>query len=213
MTRSALVVAILGFAFSLAAQSADTPKIAGAAKPEPSKGAPVYVKIFWPVEPGTVNEKDRPVVESWVSKSIDKRFKSNLIAVSEWVPLVEKRYEATNIWDGKVDEKVYACSVSSVIAERKKGRIKIVVYGWAPVPAEVALILDDEPGSREVVPVSDAETKQGVPYVAVFVGVQAKVERFEPYPDYLCRPDLVVGSFQNEVGGVDHGLATFRFGR
>lgn len=174
MTRFALVVTTLGFAFLLAAQPAESSKTGTALKPVPSKDAPVYVKFMWPLDPGTDNKKDRPAVESWVSKSVEKRFKANLIAVSEWVPLGEKRYEATDIWDGKLDGKQRACAVSAVIAERKEGRITIVLRGWDPGGDEVTLTLEDEPGSRKVAPVSEAKTERGMPHVAVFIGVLPK---------------------------------------
>jgi hypothetical protein len=174
MTRFALAVAVLGFVFPLAARPVDAPKAAPASKPEESNGTPVYVKFLWPVDLDTGNEKDRPAVESWVSKSVEKRFKANYIAVSEWVPLVEKRYEATDIWDGKLDGKERACAVSAVIAERKDGLIKVVVRGWDPGGSEVTLTLADEPGSREVAPVSESKTQRAVPHVAVFIGAPAK---------------------------------------
>lgn len=170
MTRFTLGAVLFGFAFVQMAATKDPASI----KPELPKAAPIYVKIIWPVDPATGKQKERAIVESWVSKSVEKPFKADFIAVSEWVPLSERRYEATDIWDGKLDGKERACAVSAVITERKEGRIKILLRGWRPDGVEVAVILDDEPGSREVAPVTEAKTEHGTPHVAVFVGVPSK---------------------------------------
>jgi hypothetical protein len=168
MIRFALALIIVGSALALIARSADVPN------PEPPKAAPVYVKIIWPVDTATVREQDRPGIESWVAKEVKNRPEATLTAVTGWVPLVESRYEATTVWDGKVDGLHCACVVSADIVERKGGRIKIVLRGWNPSGDEVTLTLADEPGSREVAPVTKAATKHGIPHVAVFVGVSSK---------------------------------------
>lgn len=174
MTRFVLAFAVLNFALPQAIQPAEVPKAAAASKPEPSSGAPVYIKFLWPIDLNKDNDEGRPKVESWVSKGIEKQFKAKLIAVNEWVPLVEKRYETTDIWDGKLDGKECACRVYAVIDERKGGQIKIVVRGWSPDASEVTLALEDEPGSRMVVPVRKDEAERGVPHVAVFIGAISK---------------------------------------
>ena len=142
----------------------------------PANVAAVYVKIVWPVDPAKppVVKKDRPVVESWIAKCIKARPRGGEMAVTAWVRLVQSRDETTAVWDGRVDEEQYACAVSADITERKGGRIKILLRGWGPGGGEVIVTLDDEPGSREVAPVTDAKTGLGVPQVAVLIGPQAK---------------------------------------
>ena len=175
MTRSMLAVTIVCFAFVSVARPTDVSKSATSPKLTPAKAAPLYVKIIWPVDPATPGiEKDRPVVESWIAKNIKNWLQGGFTAATGWVPLVENRNEATAVWDGKLDGKDYACAVSADITERKDGRIKILLKGWGPDGGEVTVVLDDEPGSREVVPVTDAKTRQGIPYVAIFIGLQAK---------------------------------------
>jgi hypothetical protein len=170
MTRFVLATTI--FCFTLAAVA----RPAGAPNPAPPKAAPVYVKIIWPVDPASppVVKKNRPVVESWIAKNVKDRLEVGYMAATAWVPLVGNRDEATAVWDGKVDDKEYACAVSADIIERKDGRIKILFKGWGPDGGEVAVTLDDEPGSREVAPVTDAKTGRGVPQVAIIVAPQAK---------------------------------------
>ena len=119
-------------------------------------------------------KKGLPVVESWITKTIKNRLQEGFTAATGWVPLIENRNEATAVWDGKLDEKQYACDVSADITERKDGRIKIVLKGWGPGGGEVTVVLDAEPGSREVAAVTDAKTERGMPYVAIFIGLQAK---------------------------------------
>ncbi len=168
MIRFALVLIIFLAARTPIAWSVD------GLNPEPPKTAPVYVKIIWPVDAATVSEQDRTGIESWIAKKVKNRPSAIFTAVTGWVQLGEERYEATDIWDGKLDGKVCACPVSADIAERKEGRIKIVLRGWDAGGKEITVTLDDEPGSRKVVAVTEAETKQGVPYVAVLVGARAK---------------------------------------
>lgn len=170
MTRFALIAIIFGFAFVPAAVS----KAPASIKPKPPKAAPIYVKIIWPVDPASGKKKEQPLVESWVSNSVEKLPKADFIAVSEWVPIGEKKYDVTDIWNGKLDGKERVCPVSAVITERKDGQIKILLSGWRPDGVEVAVILDDEPGSRVVAPVTEAKTEHGIPHVAVFVGVPSK---------------------------------------
>ncbi len=174
MTRIALV-AVFGFALVQVAQPADAPKNTVPAQPAPAKAAAVYVKIVWPVDPATlVVDKDRPGIESWIVKSVDGVRKADLAAVTGWVLLEEKRGEATSVWDGKLDESIIACRVSAHLSERKDGKIKIVLSGWGPDGSEVTMVINDEPGSREVTPATEAKTKLGIPHVAIFIGLQVK---------------------------------------
>ena len=86
------------------------------------------------------------------------------------MPLVYKRDESTPVWDGKLDGKQCACSVGGDIPERANGRVKVLLQGWGPGGAKVTVSLTDEPGSREIVAVEEAETERGLPYVAVLIG-------------------------------------------
>jgi len=75
-----------------------------------------------------------------------------------------------SVWDGRLDEKTWGCPVSGQIAERAEGRIKVFLSGWSPVGADVTVSLKDEAGSRAIAAVEQAETEQGLPYVAVLIG-------------------------------------------
>src|SRR5262245_4329600 len=145
-----------------------------AQKPTPKKGAlpksnQVYVKIILPTDPAT-RDKDRPVVESWIAEQLKKRGQSKFTAATEWMPLVEKRFESTPVWDGKLDGKQCNCPVAGDIPERADGHIKVLLDGWGPGGARVTVSLTDEPGSRAIAAVEQAETEQGLPYVAVLIG-------------------------------------------
>lgn len=94
-----------------------------------------------------------------------KNGESKYAAATAWVPLVEtgeKFEDPTLVWEG-------GCRVHAEIAERKDGRIKVFLDGWAPFPAGVTVSLADEPGCRETVAAETAKTKQGAPYVAVLI--------------------------------------------
>ena len=124
----------------------------------------MYVKIILPTDLAA-RDKDRPVVESWIAEQIKKDGESKYAAATAWVPLVEtggKFEDPTLVWEGR-------CRVHAEIAERKDGRIKVFLDGWAPFPAGVTVSLADEPGCRETVAAETAKTKQGAPYVAVLI--------------------------------------------
>lgn len=141
----------------------------------PKKGAlpksnQVYVKIIWPTDPA-IRDKDRPVVESWIAEQLKKRAQSKFIAATAWVPLTDKKNQSTRVeWYGNQTEQGWACPVSAYVIERKDGRIKVRLLGWHPGGAEVIVSLTDEPGSREIAAVEEAQTKQGLPHVAVLIG-------------------------------------------
>ena len=149
-----------------------------AQKGTPKKGGlpksnQVYVKILLPtVLPA--GDKDRPVVESWIADQLKKRGQSKFTAATGWVPLAGKWDESTPVWDGRLDGKTCNCPVAGDIPERADGRIKLLLRGWAPALAQVTVSLTDEPGSRELAAVDEAETEQGPPYVAVLIGPPAE---------------------------------------
>ena len=176
MTR--LFLASIAVASALAV----VPYAADAQKATPKKGAlpkfnQVYVKIILP-DPAT-RDKDRPVVESWIAEQLKKRGQSKFTAATGWVPLAGKWDEATSVWNGRLDNKQCNCPVAGDIPERADGRIKVLLYGWAPFYVGVTVSLKDEPGSREIAAVEQAKTEQGLPYVAVLIG---------PPPEKLAAP-------------------------
>ena len=145
-----------------------------AQKPTPKKGAlpksnQVYVKIILAIDP-TTRDKDRPVVESWIAEQLKKRGQSKFTAATAWVPLGVKGEESTSVWDGRLDEKTWACPVAGDTVERADGRIKVLLDGWSPAYASVTVSLTDEPGSRAIAAVEQIKTEQGLPYVAVLIG-------------------------------------------
>ena len=145
-----------------------------AQNPMPTKGGlpisnQVYVKIIWPSDRAT-RDTDRPFVESWIAEQLKKRGQSKFTAATAWVPLAVKWDESTRVWDGNLDYKSCACPVAGDIAERTDGRIKVLLNGWGPALVRVTVSLPDEPGSREITAVEEAETEQGLPYVAVLIG-------------------------------------------
>jgi len=175
MTRFLLAVSVWSYVITSIALSADAPENPTSAHPAPANAAPVYVKIIWPVDPATsVIERDRPVIESWITKSIENRGQAKFRAVTGWVPLALGPLDATALWDGKLNGVHRACIVVADITERKDGWITITFRGWGPTGGEATAALKDEPGSREVVPVTEAETRHGMPHVAIFIGLQVK---------------------------------------
>jgi len=164
MTRLLLAFTVWSYVITPIALSAGGPENRTPALPAPANAPPVYVKIIMPVDPAApAIEKDRPVIESWISKSIENRHKANFRAVTAWVPLVEEEPdEGMILWYGAGS----VCPVSEDITERKDGWIKISFQGWTPFGSQTTVTLKDEPGSREVVAVTQAERKHGVPHVA-----------------------------------------------
>ena len=110
-------------------------------------------------------------MESWIAEQLKKRGQAKFTAVTAWVPLVEKRFESTDVWDGRLDAKTWGCRVGGDIVERADGRIKVLLDGWSPDYAKVTVSLKDEPGSREIAAVERIKTEQGMPYVAVLIGL------------------------------------------
>ena len=145
-----------------------------AQEPTPKKAAqpqsnPVYVKIIMPTDPAD-RDQDRPVVESWIAEDLKKLGQARFTAVTGWVPLDLAPLEATRVWDGVLGDIPY-CPVEADIPERATGRIKVLLKGWHPGGAYVTVLLTDEPGSRAIAAVEDFKTEQGMPYVAVLIGL------------------------------------------
>ena len=178
MARFLLAVTVWSSVITPLALSADGPENGTPAPPAPAKLAPIYVKLISPFDPNTVIEMDQPVIESWITKSIEKRHQANSGAVTAWVPLViDDPLEGTDVWNGAYSGLARSCPVGADITERKDGTIKIEFRGWSPGGAEAKVTLKDEPGTREVIPVPQAETKHGVPHVAIFIGLPAEVRQ------------------------------------
>ena len=129
----------------------------------------VYVKVIMPT--GSVDQdKDRPVVESWIAEDLKKLGQSKFTAVTEWVPLDLSPLESTEVWSAGLDKRTY-CSVDADIERAKGPIIKVNLSGWVPFPNSVTVPLKDEPGSRVIAAVKDLKLEQGTtPYVAVFIG-------------------------------------------
>ncbi len=172
MARFLMAVAVWSYAITPVALFADGPENRASA---PAKSAPIYVKILLPDDPTAVVEKDSTSVESWIIKSIDEEQRlAKFRAVTRWVRLGDEPLEATSVWRGGTLDGVEFCPISADIFERKDGRIKITFHGWTPGGARATVTLQDAPGSREVIPVTQAKTKHGVPQVAIFIGLPDK---------------------------------------
>ena len=172
MTRFLLAVTILGCTLIPIALAADPPEIPSCSTPASANAGPIYVKIIWPVDTATPEiGADRPVIESWITKGLEYQHKGNFRAVTGWVPLVVEPFEVTDLWDGKLGGMQLVCEAAADMIERKDGLIKMSFLGLTPGVAPSIVTLQDEPGSREVVPVTQAKTKHGTPHVAIFIGV------------------------------------------
>lgn len=175
MTRFVLVATVLSYLITPIALCGDGSDNLASAQPPPANLAPVYVKIIWPCHPATSATKmDRLAIESWITENVDNRHKSNFMAITGWIPLVEEPLETTDLWDGTLDGVHHACQVGADITERKDGRIKITFGWWDASGSRATASLKDEPGSHAVVPVTEAKLKHGMPHVAIFIGVPLK---------------------------------------
>lgn len=173
MTRFLLAATVLSYMLTPLVLAADAAEDPSSSQPAPANAAPIYVKILWPVDPAApVTENDHRVIESWIVKSIENRHQANFRAVIAWVPLVGEPFEYTDLWE---DGTHGVCNVQADISERKDGWIKIAIHGGTPVGGTTTVTLKDEPGSREVAPITQAETaKHGMPHVAIFIGLPVK---------------------------------------
>lgn len=135
----------------------------------------VYVKIILPTDPPPLQlprDAYRPVVESWIADQLEKRGRNRFEAAIAWVPIFAKDENQTPVWDGTLDDRQRTCHVTGEIVERAKGHIKVRLRGWSPGAASVTVSLRDEPGSRKIAPVEDANAmlEDGLIYVAVIIG-------------------------------------------
>ncbi len=141
-----------------------------AVQPESNR---VYIKVIMPTE-RVDEDKDRPVVESWIADDLKKLGQTKFTAVTGWVSLelcpITGIPERDTVWHGGKMGDSHYCSVGADIPERAKGRIKVLVNGWSPDGAEVTVTLTDEPGTRAIAAVKQLKTKHGMPYVAVLIG-------------------------------------------
>lgn len=170
MTRFVLAMTILSGALIPIALSADGPEKSSSSKPVPVNAAPIYVKILMPDGRAAPVVEGDSTVESWIIQSIDEEQRqANLRAVTGWVRLAEGPFESRKLWRGGRVDGAIQCPVSADMVERKDGWIKIPLQGW-----RATVTLQDEPGSRVVVPVTEAKMKHGVPHVAVFIGLPVK---------------------------------------
>jgi hypothetical protein len=166
MTQQCLVLIVCTLTLVPYAVEAQEPAPKKAAQPKFNQ---VYVKLIMPTDPAD-GDKDRPVVESWIAEDLKKLGQARFTAVTEWVPLNLSPDEATRVWDGTLGDKAY-CPVGADIPERAEGRIKVHLSGWSPGGAFATVLLVDEPGSRAMAAVKELKTDQGMPYVAVLIGL------------------------------------------
>ena len=168
MTRFFLALIAVVSALAVVPYAGETQKPTPKKDPLPQSNQ-VYVKIIWPTDPAA-RDKDLTVVESRIAEDLKKLGQAKFTAATAWVPLVEKRLESTEVWDGNLNAKSWGCPVDGEIVERADGSIKVRLRGWSPGYAEVTVSLKDEPGSREIAAVEERKTEQGMPYVAVLIG-------------------------------------------
>ncbi len=170
MNRQLLVLIVGTFMLPPLGAKAEQPTPKNAVQPEFNQ---VYVKLIMPTDSADAEKKDRPVVESWIAEDLKKLGQAKCAAVTGWVPLDLSPLEATDVWNGVLGKQSY-CPVGADIPDRAEGRIKVFLSGWSPGGAFVTISLRDEPGSRTIAAVEDFKTEQGMPYVAVFVGLPAE---------------------------------------
>ena len=167
MTRLFLASIVVASALAVA------PYALNAQKPTPKKGDlpksnQVFLKIILPTDLAT-RDKDRPIVESWISEQLKQLGQSKSTAATGWVPLDFSSTSAKMVWDGKLGDKRCSCHVFAYVDESADGRIKVVIDGWSPGFTQMTVSLKDEPGIREIAVAEGAKTDQGVPYVAVLI--------------------------------------------
>lgn len=131
----------------------------------------VYAKIILPAQ--SPNDPTAPKVESWISKSLNKRGVAKLRAVTQWIRLPEKGNEVIQAWDAMIDDKNWGCPVTFRAVERTKdGKIKIEVLGFSPAAPEIkARTIAAEIGSRRIALVDSGKVnEEGIAYIALCVG-------------------------------------------
>jgi hypothetical protein len=175
MTRFMLAATALSFALTSIAQAPHVPENSRSAQPASVNLNGVYVKMLLPDAPAAPVVEGDSTIESWIIQSIDEdRRQANYRAVTGWVRLVNDPFEGTPVWPGGTLDGVGLCSVDADIYERKGGWIKIEFRGWSPGGAMTKATLQDAPGSRVVVPVTQAKLKHGMPHLAIFIGLPVK---------------------------------------
>lgn len=136
-----------------------------------SERGTVYAKIILPVK--SLREGPHPSVESWISKKLIKRGKSNFRAVTRWVRLAEIGEKDTDVWNAIVDGKGWGCPVVGRVVERTKdGRVKVELLGWSPGGAKIkGQTLAAEIGRRRIAVVDTGKRDDSrIAYIALFVG-------------------------------------------
>ena len=162
-----------------ATENPATENAAKAAKPITNQ---VYVKLIMPIDSADADDvqddkvpgKDRPVVEAWIAEDLKKNGQDKFTAVTGWKTLDPSFLESTEVWEVTKLGGVQYCCVDADIPERTEGQIKINIDGWSPGGARVAITMKDEPGSRMVAAVEDLKSEEGMPYVAVFIGLPSE---------------------------------------
>ncbi len=131
----------------------------------------VYAKIILPAQ--SSNDPTAPKVESWISKSLNKRGVAKLRAVTQWIRIPEKGDDVIEAWDATIDDKNWGCPVTFSAVERTKdGKIKIEVLGFSPAAPDIkGRTLAAEIGSRRIALVNSGKVnEEGIAYIALLVG-------------------------------------------
>ena len=130
----------------------------------------VYAKIILPIEAG--NNQSFPKVESWISKNLNKRGKTNCRAVTDWIRLPEKGDDVIEAWDALVDNKTWGCPVSYRAVDRSgNGKIKVELHGFAPASPDIkGQTIDSEIGYRGIAVVDTGSADNSIAYIALLVG-------------------------------------------
>lgn len=170
MTRQflTLIACTLTLVLILYSMKSQEPTPEKAAQPKHNQ---VYVKLIMPTDQ-VDRDQDRPVVEPWIAEDLKKLEQANFIAVTEWVPLDLGFLESTHVWNGVLGTQ-HPCPVGADIERMKDSIIKVHLAGWHPGGAHLTVSLKDEPGARAIAAVEEANSEQGMPYVAVFIGPPA----------------------------------------
>ena len=112
----------------------------------PTQG--VYAKIVLPIK---APDGKQPWVESWITKKLRKRGRTEYRAVTHWVRLAEIGEESADIWSASVDGKHWGCPVYGRVVERTDEKVKVSLDGWAPFPTRVkGTTLPADTGSRRI---------------------------------------------------------------
>ncbi|MGB7328141.1 MAG: hypothetical protein WBD31_24915 [Rubripirellula sp.] len=83
----------------------------------------VYVKVIMPTA-SVDQDKDGPVIESWIAEDLKKIGQAKFSAVTEWVQLDLSPLESTDVWNGERGKQTY-CPVGADIERAKSPIIKV----------------------------------------------------------------------------------------